>query len=249
MDSSELDLPGKSILPPDSLFERCHWLYALFREYLFRDHTEEIKQALFPAGEPPAGTHVVELGCGPGFYSCRLAKHYPQIRTTGIDLSKPLIEWARSRARNQQLENVWFCQGDAQDLPNLAHEVDSVIVSRLFLIVPNKEAVLSEIFRVLKPGGRCYIEEPASGFTTRLPLIALWLLARLTSRPPAKYREPQQQDGMSHGEFTKLASSQPWSSVTVDHDNWYQYALCIKPEEQPSQASDQVFVETSRSAA
>lgn len=251
MDSSELDSPGASVLhQQDSLFERCHWLYALFREYLFRDHTDEIQQALFPDGPPAADTHVVELGCGPGFYSCRLAKAFPQIRTTGVDLSRPLLEWAKSRARHLQLDNCNFCQGDAQSLPNLPHAVDAVIVSRLFLIVPDKEAVLAEIFRVLRPGGRCYIEEPASGLTTRLPLSALWLLARLTSRPPTNYREPQKQDGMSKSDFATLASSQPWASVKVDHDAWYQYALCIKPEEPTATiATPDHIPDVSRSAA
>ena len=211
----------------DSLFERCSWFYALCREYLFRDHTPEIEQSLFPAGPPP-GTHVVELGCGPGFYACRLAQRYPQITATGIDLSKRLIERAKSRAASRSLRNCSFCQGDAQALPELESPVDAIILSRLFLIVPDKEAVLTEAFRVLRPGGQCFIAEPTSGFRTRMPLSCMWLLSRLSSSPAGKYREPRQADVMSRADFSALIHSQLWESAKIVYDGWYQYAVCTK---------------------
>ena len=211
----------------ESLFERCSWFYALCREYLFRDHTLEIEQSLFSAG-PPAGTHVVELGCGPGFYACRLAQRHPQITATGVDLSKRLIERAKSRAASRALRNCSFCQGDAQALPELPSPVDAAILSRLFLIVPDKEAVLGEAFRVLRPGGRCFIAEPTSGFRTRIPLSCMWLLSRFSSSPAGKYREPRQADVMSRADFSALIHSQPWGSARIVYDGWYQYAVCTK---------------------
>jgi len=213
---------------PESLFERCSWFYALCREYLFRDHTQEISQSIFPEAGPTAGTHVLELGCGPGFYACRLAQEHPKITTTGVDLSKRLIERARSRAASRSLVNCNFCYGDAQALPELPGPIDAIIVSRLFLIVSNKEAVLAEIFRVLRPGGRCFIAEPTSGFRTRLPLSCMWLLSRLSSIPAGEYREPQQADVMSGQDFVALVGSQCWATVEVEYDGWYQYAVCTK---------------------
>ncbi|ADV84480.1 class I SAM-dependent methyltransferase [Terriglobus saanensis] len=215
---------------PESLFERCHWLYALCREYFFRDHTREITSALFPSGNPANGTKLLELGCGPGLYACRFAKDFPQVTATGIDLSKRLIRRARARAANLQLQNCTFLVGDAQALSQLAHSVDAVIVSRLFLIVPDREAVLTEIFRVLRPGGRCFIAEPTSGIVSRLPLSAMWVLARMTASPWEKFREPQQVEVMRPGEFLKLVQGLPWASVDVRRDDWYQYAVCEKSE-------------------
>ena len=69
------------------LFEDCAWLYAFCREHLFRDHTEEIAQALFPDGVPSESMSVLEVGCGPGFYARRLARRYPAL---------PGISWFRS---------------------------------------------------------------------------------------------------------------------------------------------------------
>jgi arsenite methyltransferase len=247
MDPSDCEMPRRALThppahPPDSLFEGCSWFYALCREYLFRDHTHEIARALFPADGPAPGTHVLELGCGPGFYACRLSQEYPQIRTTGVDLSRRLIARAKSRAARRSLENCTFAHGDVHALRDPSNSIDAIIVSRLFLIVQNRQAVLTEIFRVLKPGGRCFIAEPTSGFRTCIPLTCMWLLSKLTSTPAGKYRDLRQADVMTAPDFSALVHSQPWGAIDLQYDGWYQYAVCEKapailpsplPEEQP----------------
>jgi ubiquinone/menaquinone biosynthesis C-methylase UbiE len=233
MESSNCEMPGRTLThppahPPDSLFEGCSWFYALCREYLFRDHTQEIARALFPPEGPAPNTHVLELGCGPGFYACRLSQEYPQIHTTGIDLSDRLIARAKSRAARRGLQNCTFAHGDVHALGDPSSSIDAIVVSRLFLIVRNREAVLNEIFRVLKPGGRCFIAEPTSGFRTRIPLTCMWLLSKLTSTPAGKYRELRQADVMTAPDFSALIRLQPWGVVHLRYDGWYQYAVCEK---------------------
>lgn len=228
MEQSKCEAPERRTVPSDSLFERCSWFYALCREYLFRDHTSEIVQALFPEQRPGPGTRLLELGCGPGFYACRLSEELPNLETTGIDLSHKLIERATSRARSMRLPNCNFQHADAHHLPYESGSIDAIVVSRLFLIVPDKEGIVSEIFRVLKPEGRCFIAEPTSGFRTRFPLAAMWLLSRLTTSPAGKYREPQQADVMSRREFETLVRSKEWRSMELKYDAWYQYAVCQK---------------------
>jgi arsenite methyltransferase len=233
MEPSDCEMPGRTLRhpsarPPDSLFEACSWFYALCREYLFRDHTEEIARALFAPDGPAAGTHVLELGCGPGFYACRLSQEYPQIHTTGVDLSRRLIARAKSRAASRSLQNCTFAHGDVHALSDASNSIDAIVVSRLFLIVRNREAVLNEIFRVLRPGGRCFIAEPTSGFRTRIPLSCMWLLSKLNSSPAGKYREPRQAEVMTAPDFFTLIHSQPWGAVDLKYDGWYQYAVCEK---------------------
>jgi arsenite methyltransferase len=104
--------------------------------------------------------------------------------------------------------------------------VDAVIVSRLFLIVSDKQEAMQQIFGVLRPGGRCFIAEPTSGFRTRIPLTCMWLLARLSSKPLTNYREPRQAEVLPRPEFRSLVGSQPWDRVRYWHDGWYQYAVC-----------------------
>jgi ubiquinone/menaquinone biosynthesis C-methylase UbiE len=229
MESHDCDCSATALKhTPESLFERCAWFYALCREYLFRDHTPEIAGSLFPADGPDAGTHVLEIGCGPGFYACRLAEEFPSIRTTGIDLSEPLLLRARRRAARRRLKNCEFRQGDAQELSESLGRVDAIVVSRLFLIVPEREAVVREIFRILRPGGRCFVAEPTSGFRTQIPLSCMWLLSKFPYTPAGGYREPRQADVMSRDDFDVLMRSQPWERVELEYDGWYQYAVCQK---------------------
>lgn len=240
MEHSDCEMSGQKMVQSDSLFERCSWFYALCREYLFRDHTQEIVRALFPQERPAPGTRLLELGCGPGFYACRLSEELPNLVTTGVDLSHKLIERATSRARSLKLPNCSFQHADAHALPYATATIQTVVVSRLFLIVPDKQGIVREIFRVLQPGGRCFIAEPTSGFRTRLPLALMWLLSRLTTSPAGKYREPQQADVMSRPDFEALIHSEPWGSVEMHYDGWYQHAVCQKAN--ASMASQAPFI-------
>ena len=83
----------------DSLFERFAWLYIFCRERLFRDDTNRIASALWPDDKPRANLRLIELGCGPGFYSCRLAAQFPQLFVLGVDSSEKQLNWAREKAR------------------------------------------------------------------------------------------------------------------------------------------------------
>jgi len=241
---SSRSLPHLTAPPPDSLFEGCSWFYALCREYLFRDHTDEIARALFSPHGPAPGTHVLELGCGPGFYACRLSQEYPHIHATGVDLSQRLITRAKSRAACWRLRNCTFAHGDVHALSDPSNSIDAIVASRLFLIVRNRKAVLNEIFRVLKPGGRCFIAEPTSSFRTSIPLNCMWLLSRLTSTSAGKDREPRQANVMTAPDFSALIRTQPWRVVDLQCDGWYQYAACEKASAalpgapQPEQAPD-----------
>jgi ubiquinone/menaquinone biosynthesis C-methylase UbiE len=237
--------PSDSVTSKDSLFERRHWLYAFFREHVFRDHTEEIRRAIFPSAGPRHGTRVLELGCGPGFYTCRLAGLFPQIQTIGVDQSTSLLEWARGRAAKLHLPNCFFCQGDACSLQEGLEQVDAIVVSRLFLIVRDREMVQSEIFRVLKPGGKCFLAEPTTRFRTRLPLWIMQLSSALSGERITGLN-PASADVMSPGEFRRLVHSQPWQHVEMVQRNGYQYAICAKdvaspfPEPTPAQSAGEL---------
>src|SRR5947199_7515952 len=72
---------------PESLFEHFAWLYIFCREKLFRDDTERMVSTLWPDRNPRAKTQLIELGCGPGFYSCRLAARFSTVSVLGVDSS------------------------------------------------------------------------------------------------------------------------------------------------------------------
>lgn len=223
-----MELPIVRTKAHESLFERCAWFYALCREYLFRDHTKDIRASLLVEAAVEPESCVLELGCGPGFYSCKLAEHLPRVRTLGVDLSESLLRRARRRAARLRLRNCKFVHADAHQLPLADASMHGVIVSRLFLIVQQREEVIAEIHRVLADGGRCFIAEPTNGFRTRIPLAMMWALSKVTSGPAGNFREPRQVEIMPAAEFRAMVQSQPWASVEFSHDDWYQYAVCEK---------------------
>ena len=217
--------------PRESLFENFHWLYAFCREHLFRDDTARIAAALWRVTAPPDGAQLLEIGCGPGFYSCRLAERFAQISVTGIDRAEQQLARARRRSDEKHLTNCSFQKADVLSLAWSADEFDAVVASRLFTILPQRIQALTEMFRVLRPGGQCFIAEPRSMLRAALPLHAMWLLARLIGycrESPGSYREPRRIAIMSQDEFGALIASQPWRKVRRRHDAWYQYAVCEK---------------------
>lgn len=211
----------------DSLFEHVAWLYAFCREKVFRDDTAQIISALWPNGQPAPGTTVLELGCGPGFYSRKLACRFPEIEVIGVDRSQGQISRARERARREKLQNCVFERVNALKIPWDDARFDVLIASRLFTVLRHPDRVIAEMYRVLKSGGRCFVAEPRYGFSASIPLVAMWLLAR-SLHSHNGYREPRKATVYTKTEFGSLFAAQPWKSVQTWCKGRYQYALCQK---------------------
>jgi ubiquinone/menaquinone biosynthesis C-methylase UbiE len=77
----------------------------------------------------------------------------------GIDLTPSMVERARQSAAEMELENVEVHEGLIEDVPLPDESVDIVISNGVIDLVPDKEAVFSEIKRVLRPGGRLQIAD------------------------------------------------------------------------------------------
>ena len=218
---------SSSIESADSLFERVAWLYAFCREHLFRDDTHRIIRALWQNQPPLSGLRVIELGCGPGFYSRKLAQRFPQISVTGVDRSLSQVRSARERAEAANVRNCVFERVNALALPSEDSSFDVLIASRILTVLPDHHRAISEIFRVLKSGGRCFIAEPRHAFWASIPLITMWLLARVIHSGNG-YREPKKATVLGKNAFANLFGQQPWKSVRVWQDGRYQYAICEK---------------------
>lgn len=220
---------ARGLTKPESLYERFPWLYAFCRDHLFRDDTKKIATALWPAGITEKGGSVLEFGCGPGFYTRRLAAHSAHLQVTGIDLSSRQL--LRARATAYQFANCSFEQGDVRALDRTDASVDAVIASRLFIVLSERQKVLAEMHRVLRPGGRCFVAEPRSALRAAIPLRAMWLLADLSNLvggQPSLYRERRGIAVMTAGEFNALIKTQKWSLMRCWQDRWYHYAVCEK---------------------
>jgi arsenite methyltransferase len=211
----------------DSLFEHFAWLYIFCREKLFRDDTQRMIAALWPAGKPRAGEKIIELGCGPGFYSCKIAERFSEISVLGVDQSPSQLSWARQKRDALGLNNCRFRSDNVLELSHPDDSFDVLIASRLFTVLPNRRRAVAEMHRVLRPGGRCFVAEPRWAFWASIPLFTMWLLAGLTHFKNG-YREPSRARVLSTRAMNRLFATQPWQKVETWREGRYQYALCEK---------------------
>lgn len=106
------------------------------------------------------GDVVVDLGSGAG-NDCFVARAETGEtgRVIGIDFTPAMVAKARENAARLGYENVEFREGDIEFLP-LADNIANVVISNCVLnLVPNKQAVINEIYRVLQPGGHFSISD------------------------------------------------------------------------------------------
>jgi ubiquinone/menaquinone biosynthesis C-methylase UbiE len=211
----------------DSLFEHFAWLYILCREKLFRDDTTRMIETLWPHGRPKPGAKLIELGCGPGFYSCNFAERFPEIEVVGVDRSPKQLAWAREKRNRLGLTNCRFKSDNVLALSLADESFDVLIASRLFTVLPNRRRAVAEMHRVLRSGGRCFIAEPRWAFWASIPLFMMWVLAGMT-RFTNGYREPTRARVLSTREMNRLFATQPWRRVETWREGRYQYALCEK---------------------
>lgn len=101
-------------------------------------------------------SRVLDVGAGTGEFSSRLAQLWPEATVTGVDVLSSSVELARSR--HQALApRLQFEQGDAFQLRYPEGSFDLVACRHVLQAVPTPELVISELLRVLRPGGYVHI--------------------------------------------------------------------------------------------
>ena len=137
--------------------------------YSAREHARLTDQAttltgLLHAGTSyPAGSRVLEAGCGTGAQSAILAARSPQAHFTGIDMSKRSLAAAAQRARRSGCGNVTFRHADIFDLPFGPSSFDHVFVCFVLEHLADPAGALAALRTVLKPGGSITVIEGDHG--------------------------------------------------------------------------------------
>jgi arsenite methyltransferase len=114
----------------------------------------------FSLGALEPGERVLDLGCGAGTDSLVAAQMVgPEGRVTGINMTPEMLAKARASAAAMGVENAEFLEGEAEALPIRDGSFDVVISNGVIDLIPDKDAVFSELYRVLVPGGRLQIAD------------------------------------------------------------------------------------------
>jgi arsenite methyltransferase len=114
----------------------------------------------FALGTLERGEVVLDLGSGAGTDSLVAAQMVgPQGDVTGLDMTPEMLAKAQAAAAEMEAANVEFVEGEVEVLPFGDESFDVVISNGVIDLVPDKDAVFSEINRVLRPGGRIQIAD------------------------------------------------------------------------------------------
>jgi SAM-dependent methyltransferase len=114
----------------------------------------------FSLGRLHPGERVLDVGSGAGTDSLVAAQMVgEQGRVTGIDMTSAMLAKARAAAAEMGASNVAFVEAEAEQLPFPDESFDVVISNGVIDLIPDKDAVFSELFRVLVPGGRMQIAD------------------------------------------------------------------------------------------
>ena len=122
----------------------------------------------------PSSLHLVlDVACGPGGWALDVAHALPQAEIAGIDIGKPMIDYAYARAQSLLLTNVSFGVMDITKPLEFSDDTFSLVNARFLFTVLKREAwppLLSEYFRIAQPGGIIRQTEMVSVSTTSAAL-------------------------------------------------------------------------------
>ncbi len=114
----------------------------------------------FTMGELGPGETVLDIGCGAGFDTLIAARQVGETgRVISVDMTPAMLDKATAGAKRAGFSNIEFRDGFAEALPVDDASIDVVISNGVINLCPDKLAVMQEIYRALRPGGRIQLAD------------------------------------------------------------------------------------------
>jgi len=123
-------------------------------------HPLVTRKRLREALGPQAGERLLEVGPGTGYYALPVAEWLgPEGTLEVFDLQQEMLDHTAGRAREAGLDTIVPTQGDARALPYGDDAVDGAYLVTVLGEIPDQDAALRELARVVRPGGRVVVGE------------------------------------------------------------------------------------------
>lgn len=181
---AQLDCAPDALPTRGRVLVRAATVYDAVQPFVTLGQEARLNRWLAQQIQLPSQSQVLDVGCGTGLLTCRIAQQHANAQVTGIDASRPMINVARKK---RAAHNCHFQQALGEDLPFADQSFDLVTSALFFHHVDRelKQRSLQEISRVLKPGGTLLIADMDRPYTW-LGWAMSWTAWKLLRQPEIK---------------------------------------------------------------
>ncbi len=154
-------------------FSRSAWVYDLMQEYFVRPHIHKVdpcqhRKTVKAILAPAKNKRVLDIACGTGSAIQYLDRSH---RYTGLDLSYRMLKRAVKKGAKKNFSSMQFIQANAEQQHFPEHCFDLIVMDTALHMIPNYQAAIGQIARVLDPQGVFICSTPAMGINAEFDVV------------------------------------------------------------------------------